>query len=144
MRRALPQPYRELDHTADLGLEVEGASAEETLARLVLALSATMAGGGDVARDRFAELAAEPSDRVTMAVDVLRAQLLHFATRREIVSEVEVVAFDSARGAKLRCALGAHDPVRHEEGGEIKAITLHDARFERSGAGWVARVILDV
>ena len=52
VRYALPQPYRDLDHTADAGVEVEGASADEALARLVLAEAALLAGGATVEVER--------------------------------------------------------------------------------------------
>jgi SHS2 domain-containing protein len=37
VRYALPQPFEDLGHTADVGLRVRGASAGEALARLALA-----------------------------------------------------------------------------------------------------------
>jgi SHS2 domain-containing protein len=144
VRYALPQPYEEFEHTADLGLAVEGTSADEALARLVLALAATMAGGGEVAAARELVLHVEPNSWTRMAVDVLREQLHHFAVKHEIVQEVEVVEFDPRRGATLNCRVGPYDAARHEEGPELKAVTLHEACLESRGSGWVARVIVDV
>ena len=40
MRLASPQPYEDLGHTADVGVRVRGATAEEALARHVLAFAA--------------------------------------------------------------------------------------------------------
>lgn len=144
MRLALPQPYCEIDHTGDVGVEVRGATAEETVARLILAEAALMAGGGAVDAARVMELHVGRADRETMAVDLLRELLLHFAMHREIAGEVEILTFDPAFGATVRCTMGPYDPVRHVEGGEIKAVTLHDARFEQDANGWLARVIFDV
>jgi len=121
VRYALPQPFEELDHTADMGLAVEGATAEESLARLVLALSATMAGVGLVTASRALELHADPGTFAMMAVDLLREELRHFAVDREIVAEVEVLSFDPSSGARITCRVGSYDAVRHEEGPELEA-----------------------
>jgi SHS2 domain-containing protein len=42
VRLALPQPWEEVPHTADLGIAARGATPEEALARLVLALGALL------------------------------------------------------------------------------------------------------
>ncbi|HSN92171.1 MAG TPA: archease, partial [Anaeromyxobacteraceae bacterium] len=47
-------------------------------------------------------------------------------------------------GAEAIVAFGRRDPVRHAEGSDVKAVTLHAARFEREGDGWTAQVVLDV
>ena len=71
-------PYQELDHTADAGVMVEGSSAEETLARLVLSFGDMLAGGAEVHEDRELRIEVEPGDRAAMAVDVLRELLFQF------------------------------------------------------------------
>jgi hypothetical protein len=43
MRYTLPQPYQQLDHTADVGVVVHGDSPLEALARLVLAYASLAA-----------------------------------------------------------------------------------------------------
>jgi hypothetical protein len=71
VRYELPQPFQDLDHTADVGVAVEGASAEETLARLVLALAALLAGGGPVVLARDERLAVA-SDGGGLTIEELR------------------------------------------------------------------------
>jgi SHS2 domain-containing protein len=144
VRYALPQPYEDVDHTADVGVVVRGRDEAETMARLALALSALLAGGGAVAAAHEARVQTGPGDHATMAIDLLRELLFRFATEQEIAAEVEVVRFDPERGAELACRFGPFDEVAHEEGGEIKAVTWHEARFEREGDGWVAQIIFDV
>ncbi len=74
----LPQPFEELDHTADAGVVVRGADAEQVLARLVLALSSLLTAGGAVKPDGMLRVRVEPGDRAAMAVDVLRELLYRF------------------------------------------------------------------
>lgn len=144
MRYALPQPYREVPHTADVGLEVEGSSPEEALARLVLALAAVLAGGGamEVEREETVTVDAD-GDLARVAVAALRELLYRFATARLIPGACEVRRLDG-RGAELRVGFGRWDPVRHAEGTDVKAVTWHAALFERTGTGWRARVLLDI
>jgi SHS2 domain-containing protein len=143
VRYALPQPYQEMPHTADVGVRVEGASPEEALARLCLALSAMRAGGGQVPVEREEGLEVPAgADASQTAVAVLRELLFRFATERVIAGAVEVARLDD-RGAALRVGFGRFDPARHE-GADVKAVTYHLARFGREGDVWRAQVLLDI
>lgn len=144
MRLALPQPWEDLGHTADVGMRVRGASAEEALARLALAFG-TLVTGGDTPRPEREERisAAGGPGLPAVAVAFLRELLFRFATERLIPSEVEVHRVD-ADGAEATVAFARYDPDRHAEGTDVKAVTWHAARLEREGGGWVAQVVLDI
>lgn len=143
MRYALPQPFEEMPHTADAGVRVEGATAEEALARLCLALSASLAGGGEVRveREETVEVPAG-ADPAQTAVAALRELLFRFAAERLIAGAVEVLRLDG-RGAALRVGFGRFDPARHP-GADVKAVTYHLARFGREEDRFVAQVLLDI
>jgi SHS2 domain-containing protein len=139
----LPQPFEELDHTADVGVIVRGASAAETLARLVLTMSHLLSGGGALEARHELEIAVPGGDPLDMATDVLRELLFRFDCDHRIAAGCEVTRFDD-EGATLKLALADYDEAAHEEGTELKAVTLHEARFERDGEGWVAQIVFDV
>ncbi len=144
MRYALPQPFEEIAHTADVGVRVEGRNPEEALARLCLALSALLAGGGEVPVEREADLevpaGADPSQT---AVAVLRELLFRFATERVIAGAVEVLRLDE-RGAALRIGFGRFDPARHQ-GADVKAVTYSEMKIESCAGGpWVIQVVVDM
>ena len=144
MRYALPQPYEDLAHTADVGVRVRGATAEEALARLALALGTLLAGGGAAPPEREERIAVPGGPGLAgTAVALLRELLFRFATERLIPAEVEVhrAAED---GAEATVAFARYDPARHAEGADVKAVTWHAARLEPEGAGWVAQAVLDV
>jgi SHS2 domain-containing protein len=143
VRWELPQPYEDLDHTADVGISVEGASPEEALARLVLGQSALLAGGGAVASARERRIEVRGADRVAVALECLRELLFVFSTAREIAAWCEVESFD-ATGAAVRVGLGPWDPERHGEGIDLKAVTWHAARLEPAGGRWRAQVVFDI
>lgn len=144
MRYSLPQPFEQLDHTADLGVAVEGASAEEALARLVLALGALLAGGGpaEAAAEEEVRCPGGPDLRGT-ALAVLRELVYRFDTARVLPASCEVVRFDE-RGADLRVGFARWDRDLHAEGADVKAVTWHASAFERAGGAWRARVVFDV
>jgi SHS2 domain-containing protein len=144
LRLELPQPWEDLGHTADVGLRVRGGTAEEALGRLVLAFATLVTGGAPVegAREERLEVPGGPG-RDGTAVALLRELLYRLATAREVPVAVEVTRAD-AGGAVATVAFGRHDPERHAEGADVKAVTWHAARLEPEGDGWVAQVVLDV
>ncbi|GEJ56102.1 archease [Anaeromyxobacter diazotrophicus] len=145
MRYTLPQPWRDLDHTADVGVAVEGATAEEALARLVLAFAALLAGGAPVEVERDEPLAVEAAGGgPALALAVLRELLYRFAVERVLPGACEVVMLAPCR-AELTIGFGRHDPALHAGGLDLKAVTRHAARFERGEDGaWRAQVVFDV
>jgi SHS2 domain-containing protein len=144
MRLTLPQPYEDLGHTADVGVRVRGASAEEALARLALAFG-TLVTGGDAPRPEREERVVAPGGGgpAGAAVALLRELLFRFATERLLPAEVEVHRVD-ADGAEATVAFARYDPARHAEGADVKAVTWHAARLEREGGGWVAQLVFDI
>lgn len=144
MRLALPQPFEDLGHVADVGVRVSGATAEETLARLVLAFAALAAGGGDVAAEREERLAvAGGPDLAGSAVALLRELLFRLAAEGLVPSACEVHAVTAER-AEATVTFGRRDPERHGEGADLKAVTWHAARLEPDGGGWVGQAVFDV
>jgi SHS2 domain-containing protein len=144
VRLALPQPWEELSHTADVGIAARGDTPEEALARLVLALGALLAGGGAVTEDRVWDLAVREGEGLAQtSVAVLREVLYRAATGRAIPCACEVTALRPGE-ARLRVGAGPRDPALHAEGADVKAVTWHDARLEPDGPGWRAQAILDV
>jgi SHS2 domain-containing protein len=144
MRLRMPQPYEDLAHTADVGVRVRGATAEEALGRLVVAFSTLATGGvtADPTRDERVAVTGGPELAGT-AVALLRELLFRLATAHELPIEIEVERVDEA-GAVATVTFGKHDPQRHAEGADVKAVTWHAARLEREGDGWVAQCIFDI
>ncbi|HET7826449.1 MAG TPA: archease, partial [Anaeromyxobacter sp.] len=91
MRLRLPQPWEDLGHTADVGVRVRGASAEEALARLALAFGTLVTGGDAPPAEREERVATAPGGGFAdAAVALLRELLFRFATERLVPAEVEV------------------------------------------------------
>jgi SHS2 domain-containing protein len=126
-------------------VEVEGASAGETLARLLLAQSALLAGGGPVRVERDDRVAVVAQETLAeAAVALLRELLFRFATERVIAGSCEVLALEAGAPAEVAVGFGRYDPELHAEGIDIKAVTRHAARFEEVDGRWRARVVFDI
>ncbi len=146
MRLALPQPYEDLGHTADLGVRVRGATAEEALARLALAFGGLVLGGDappPVREERLSVAAEGGAAGPAAAVALLRELLFRFATERLAPVAIEVHRV-GGEGAQATVAFARYDPERHAEGADVKAVTWHAARLEPEGGGWVAQLVFDV
>ncbi len=144
MRLALPQPYEDIGHTADLGLRVRGATAEEALARLALALGTVLGGAGPFLPEREECISVGGGgDAVEAAIGFLRELLYRFATARVFPCACEVTRADGQR-AEGFVAFARWDPESNEDGADVKAITWHAARLARDGDGGVGQVVLDV
>ena len=128
--------YRVLDHTADTGIETDGATLEEVIANAATAMFDLMYESAAGVRVEFAVEPAPPPD---LLVAVL-SELLYR-------SEVDGVSFSNITvriepdGTTIRAE--AH-PAGELVGPPIKAVTYHDLRCEPSDDGWHARVIFDV
>ena len=144
MRLSYPQAWEDLDHTADVGLRVRGASPEEALGRLALAFATLVTGGVAPApvREEQLRVAGGPGLAGT-AVALLRELLFRLATAHEVPVGIEVHAVDEGE-ALATVAFGRHDPALHAEGADVKAVTWHEASLERDGDGWLAQVVLDI
>jgi SHS2 domain-containing protein len=139
----LPQRYRELDHTADVGFEVEGRTREEVFERAALALSDVMSGGIEVPVDEaFAiEARGDASGDAQLLVQFLKAVLAKFQDGL-LAGEVQVEALAPAE-VRARARGWRYDASRLE-GTEVKAVTYHALAFEQRGDAFLARVVLDI
>jgi SHS2 domain-containing protein len=161
-----PQGVQPLDHTADVGLEVEASSLEELLVRagqgaLWLALGST--GGANAAGERphgdrsglegrgvgeTRTLSLEADDREGLLRSWTR-ELLYWAEVEDFVA-YRVLSLEVEGGgdvgpdkltvrARLQGGPSLSQPIR-----EIKGVTWHGLVVEERPEGWFARVIFDV
>jgi SHS2 domain-containing protein len=130
--------YRFLEHTAELGLEVEAANLEELLEDAALAFAELVAPGASGARSRRSiELAL--IDDETLLADWLNELLFLAESGGFVPQSVERCGWAPGRlTADVTGFVGTPRPV-------IKAVTYHDLELvEDENGAWKGRVILDV
>ena len=138
-----------LDHTGDLGLEIDAPDPPllfaEALRAFTDSLTTVEAVGAEIARR--IDLSAAGLD--LLLVDWLQEALFLFDTESLVFSIAEV-ELDPPDGAgtevRLRSVVRGErfDPARHPLKAPIKAVTYHALAVTGDAAGWRARVVLDL
>ena len=129
--------FRWLEHTAELGLEIEAPSREAVFGE-ALAAFAELAGGGDGPLTTR-EVDVEADEPALLLVEWL-SELLYLADAQQFVPER--VASLELDGNRLRATVEGR---LGEPGQLLKAVTLHRLEFrEDATVGWRAHVVLDV
>lgn len=152
------QGVREIEHTADLGMEVEAASLEELFQRAAAGMMALVRADDERPLDRPLD---EPLDRppTALAPRSVRIELdggapdvaaLLVRWLRELLYLQEVAGFvyrdatfqrldESGLRASIR-----PDPDPSRQIRELKGVTYHGLEVERTDNRWRARVIFDI
>jgi SHS2 domain-containing protein len=136
-------PYRIFDHTADVGLEADGATLAEAFANVATGMYSIM-----VHLDRVSERVQRPVKvEAKDAEGLLTAWLLELL----FITEVEGLVFrrfDVQEASPRHLAAVAHgeplDPERHPKGAVVKAVTRHGLEVGPADGGYRVRVILDI
>ena len=137
--------YKQLDHTADLGLLVRAPTAELLFERMAAALFDVMLTDlQSVDSDRdMVEVTVKAPDREALMVAWLN-ELVGLASSRGLVfSRFEITSLEVSR---LEARVGGEplDAERHGYETEVKAATYHYLMVSEDEDGWSGRVILDV
>jgi SHS2 domain-containing protein len=135
--------YETFEHTADLGLRIRAADLSALFAEAAEALFAVIVDDLDtvVALQKL-DVELTGTDREYLLFDWLKELLYHFDAEHVLFSRFEVRVSDSgltgtAWGEPL-------DRDRHALAHEVKAITYHGLRVEKTAEGWLAEVIVDI
>lgn len=135
------KPYRYLDHTADLGLEITGQTMNELFVNTGRAVFETMVAG-PVPADRTASIRLRAETREDLLLDWCRELLYRFSVRGFIPQRYEVKVDGLALSARLKG--GRFDPGRNTVKMEIKNATYHHLEITESSSGFKAVIVFDV
>lgn len=134
------QGHRQLEHTADLALEIWAASEEAVLEEGLRALVGILTGGARVAPSHSLEVAIDaldPEDRLVRWLN----ELLYLATVQGFLAcEAEIDLHPGGIRARLRGEAGGKTRLATE----VKSVTYHGLRLSRQNGRLSARVVLDV
>jgi len=135
----MTEPYQALEHTADTGFRVWGATIEELFANAALALVHTaMDASGVEAKECYA-IAATGVDREEMLVNWLNEVLYWLDARRVAFARFEMTEVGKGAGWGE-----PRDDEKHPPRLVVKAVTFHQLKVEQREGGWVAEVFLDI
>ncbi len=134
---------REIEHTADLGFEVEAPTLAEVFERAGLMLVGVMIDLGGVEAREQVDVAVEAATTDELLHDWLQALLVRYQGEGFAACELAVQAI-TPTGVRGVASGERVDPARHRLGSEVKGVTYHQLAVRQTDAGWWARVIVDV
>ncbi|MGA2030899.1 MAG: archease [Thermoguttaceae bacterium] len=135
--------FETFEHTADVGLRIRAADLDGLFADAGRGLfSLIVANPEEVSAIEELPVALEGAESDALLHDWL-AELLYLSqVRRLLFSQFDVHVRSDRLEAKIR---GQRiDPHRHRLDLEVKAITWHGLKVERTADGWLAEVIVDI
>ncbi len=135
--------FREIEHTADLGIEVEADTPQELFRRAGLALFSLMVSLDNVEAREEREETIEAEGWDDLLHDWLSSLLCQFLQDGFIAAAITIDKIDSAH-VHARLAGEKLDYNRHAFETEIKAVTYHQLSVQCENGHWRARVIFDV
>lgn len=136
-------PYKEFEHTADIGMEMYGATLEELFRNAGRALFDIIVEIDRIQPRIERSVSVTGDDDELLLMNWLRRLLYLFAVESEVYGEFRIVALQS--GALQAIVTGEPlDMERHHFKTELKAITYHQFRLIHEQDGWRATVIFDV
>jgi SHS2 domain-containing protein len=137
------RPYRILDHTADVGLEAQGATLAEAFANAATGMYSIM-----VHLDR---VSGKVQRKVEVEAEDVEGLLTNWLLELLFATEVEGLVFghfDVQKASPTRLVAIARgeplDPTRHPKGAVVKAVTRHHLEVKPFEGGYRVRVILDI
>ncbi len=137
------EPFRVLEHTADIGFEAFGATREEVFANAAHALMNFFEDRMAIRLTEQVPLHVEGSDSFALLVNWLSEILFLQDTEGWLFGDFQVRSLQEtsldavARGEK-------RDPSRHHIKLLVKAITYHQLALEKTAQGWRAQVYVDI
>ncbi len=132
--------HRQIDHTADLALELWGPSEVELLSEAARAIVAIMTDGRTIGRDELRRFEISAVDREDRLVQWVNEIIFLAVTNGFLFAEAEI---ELQTGALLANVAGEPDAADHITG-ELKSATYHDLVLEERGSSWWARLVIDV
>ncbi len=138
-----PQPFRVLEHTADIGFEAFGQTREEVFRNAGRALMDLMVDLDAVAPATHVKIKVEGSDAPSLLVNWLSEILYLFDAEQWLFSDFELASLND-RALVARAHGEEFDPARHRIKLLVKAITYHQLVLEETADGWRAQVYVDV
>jgi SHS2 domain-containing protein len=135
------KPYRYLDHTADLGIEISGQGLEDLFTNIGRAIFETQISGTvRASKERSIDLTSDSLD--DLIIEWCRELLYVFSVEGFIPKKYTIQIKDQSLHARLRG--DAFDKKRHRVRIEIKNPTYHDFSLKENKGVYKSRIIFDV
>ncbi len=141
--------YRYLEDIAiaDIAFEATGKDLRELFSSAADATMNVMIEDIDTIEGREGREIELRSGEPDMLLFDLLQEVLYYKDAEQLLLRIKDMTITEAAGSYLLRAVGIGerlDPKRHEQRADVKAVTLHHFKVEKTGGLWKALVILDV
>ncbi|PYK07051.1 MAG: archease [Verrucomicrobia bacterium] len=143
----MPFHYLEEIGIADIAFEAAGRDLPELFTAAADATMNVMIDNLDAIEPRETRQIELSNDKIDMLLFDFLQELIYFKDANRLLLRIREVQIDEKDDAySLNAAAGGEslDPARHRQRADVKAVTLHDFRVEKSDDGWKASVLLDI
>ncbi len=135
--------YRQLAHTADLGLRIWGESRKELFENAGAALTGVLTDPRRLRRQKTVEILLDGPDLEALLVAWLNYLLYLYDVNAFLGREFKVLELTPQRLA-AQARGETYDPGRHVSRTAVKAATYHHLEIINRNGRWQATVILDL
>jgi len=138
--------FKQIEHTADIGVEIDGASLRELFINAANGMSGLMfTRHRDVScfgRFKYA-VSIKAGSREELLVRWLEEILYLFDCGGKVACDFEISEIDDMglKGAIIACAF---DPLIHTPRHQIKAVTYHNLEIKEDGGRFSTVIIFDI
>ena len=142
-----PYRFREDVAIADVAFEAWGPTLEELFVAAADATANTMAENLEAIEDRERRPIRLEEGSADLLLYRLLEELIYFKDAERLLLRVPAVSIRTRDGALFLEAEARGeplDPLRHRLQADVKAVTLHRLRVEKTAGGWEASVVLDI
>ena len=139
----MKKPYTLLDHTADLKIQITGASQAALFQNAGLALADLICAPDRLTPEESLTIDIEGDDPADLMVNYLRELLYQWSGEEKLINSVDILDL-SERTLSARIHTTHYHPDRHAILNEIKAVTYHQIAVEPTDGGWQATVVFDI
>ncbi|OIR16616.1 MAG: hypothetical protein BEU04_01380 [Marine Group III euryarchaeote CG-Bathy1] len=116
----------QLDHTADVGIEIKSDTFQEALSEACLALTEIITGGNLVKPSKELNFKITYSDSSHLLVDILNELIVLFDSENFLSGQARITLSDSE--ATVFLSGDTYSPEKYGYGVEVKAISYHNLK----------------
>lgn len=135
--------YKLIEHTADLGIRVEGADLKALFINSASAMYDLIADASAIRPGKPIRIKAQAQNRDELLKNWLSELLYHFHVKGMLFSRFDIEVLDENNIASV--VFGEKiDTARHSLRHEIKAVTFHNLHIHKTDNGFSTDIIFDV
>jgi SHS2 domain-containing protein len=138
-----PQFFRIIEHTADIGFEVQGKTREQVFEAAALAFFHIMWRMVHHKENQPETIIVKGNDQQELLVNFLEEFLYLYDAKRLICSQLKILSM-SDREIRVKVWLQKFDDKQDQELLTVKAVTYHQLYIGKKNHIWSAQIFLDI